>query len=461
MTDTDVCIVGAGAAGGIMALELGRRGIKVVVLEAGPRHDFNERSQYVRAYLRGENPWRSRLAGQDLYTVGGTERYGLANRRARGVGGSTLYWEGYTLRFHETDFRLRSLHRIADDWPIGYDELEPYYAHADSALGVAGIADDPWASPRSTPFPLPAFPFSHSDGLFAKACRSVGVALHCLPQARNSVACGGRSQCRACGTCHVCPTGAKASIDLTHVPAAERTGHVRILSDATVLRLDIDRSGDVHEAIYTRVDRVEHRLRARIFVLAAGAVENARLLLSSTSARFPTGLANRSGLVGKFFMCQPFADVTGRVRDRVFPYRIGFSTGMSRQFAADAKRAARGGYYLEFLNSAGPKPDEIAVTSGLSGEALRRRVQEEFGRTLGIRIYCEHLPNPASSISLDRQTSDCFGIPVPHVTYEVGQYERAALDEAGRVAERILQTLGATDINWERIEWGPTRGRAS
>ena len=145
-------------------------------------------------------------------------------RRARGVGGSTLHWEGYTFRLHADDFRLRSLYGIADDWPISYPDLEPYYGRAEQALGVAGAADDPWASPRSTPFPLPAFPFSYSDGLFAPACRSLGIALHSLPQARNSVAYGGRPQCQACSTCHVCPTGAKASIDLTHIPTPRRRG---------------------------------------------------------------------------------------------------------------------------------------------------------------------------------------------------------------------------------------------
>ena len=236
--DAEVCIVGAGAAGGILALELARRGVRVVVLESGPRHDFARRAEYVRRYLRHENPWRTPLPDLDRHTVGGPAPYRLDGKRVRGVGGSTLHWEGYALRLHASDFRLRSLYGIADDWPISYQDLEPYYATAEQALGVAGAADEPWASPRSTPFPLPPFPFSHSDGLFAPACRHLGVAFHHLPQARNSLAYGGRPQCRACSTCHVCPTGAKASIDLTHIPEAEATGNARIITEATVLRLE-------------------------------------------------------------------------------------------------------------------------------------------------------------------------------------------------------------------------------
>ncbi len=444
--EAEVCIVGAGAAGGIMALELGRRGVKVVVLESGPRHDFAARGQYVRRYLRRENPWRSRLEDQDRHTVGGRLAYELEGRRARGVGGSTLHWEGYALRFHAGDFRLRSRYGIVDDWPIGYADIEPYYGRAEAALGVAGVPDDPRASPRSTPFPLPAFPFSHSDGIFARACARLGIGLHHLPQARNSIAYGGRAQCRACGTCHVCPTGAKASTDLTHIPAAEATGNVRVLTEATALRLEVERSGDVGAVVYAHPDRVERRLPARIFVLAAGAVENPRLLLLSASPDRPAGLANRSGLVGKLFMSHPSIDVIGRAKENVYPHRIGFSTAMSLQFAVEGDRSARGAFLLEFLNSAGPTPADLAATSRLTGELLRRHVQAEFGRWLGVRIYCEQLPDRANSVSLNPRVRDYFGNPAPHITYSVGRYEREALEEGRRVARRILETIGAADV---------------
>src|SRR5260370_25510009 len=127
--ETAVCIVGAGAAGGIMASELARRGIRVVVLESGPRHDFGERKEYVRRYLKHENPWRTPLPELDRHTVGGSTPYRLEWRPARRVGGSTLHSEGYTPRLHADDFRLRALYGIADDWPIPYHDLDPYYAH--------------------------------------------------------------------------------------------------------------------------------------------------------------------------------------------------------------------------------------------------------------------------------------------------------------------------------------------
>jgi choline dehydrogenase-like flavoprotein len=444
--DAEVVIVGAGAAGGALALELAQRGLRVVVLESGPRHDFAERHRYVRRHLEHDDPWKTVPQELDRQTIGGSAFYRLEGRRVRGVGGGTLHWEGYALRFHPNDFRLRSLYGVADDWPIAYQDLEPYYGDAERSLGVAGADDEPWGAARSTPFPLPPFDFSYSDRLFAAAGERFGIALHRLPQARNSIAYDGRPRCSACSTCQVCPTGAKASIDLTHIPRAEATGRVETRAEATVLTLETDTEGRVSAAVYAGRDRVKRRLTARVFVLAAGAVENARLLLLSASSRFPNGLANRSGLVGRFFSSHPSIDVIGRALQRVYPYRIGFSTAMSRKFAIERDRGTAGAFLLEFLNSAGPTPEQIALASGLTGDALRRHVREEFGRWLGIRAYAEPLPDRANAISLNTRVRDYFDSPAPHVHCNVGAYERAALDDAKGVAQRVLEAMGLTDI---------------
>ncbi len=450
ITETEVCIVGAGAAGGIIAYELARRGIEVVVIDSGPRHDFAKRFAYSQRFVRGANPWRSPLAGLDLHTTSGNTGYSLDWNRARGIGGSTLHWEGYTPRFHASDFRLHSLYGVGLDWPISYDDLEPYYGKAEAALGVAGDDSAPYSSGRSSPYPLPAFAHSYTDALFAKACASLGVSFQKLPQARNSQAHGGRSRCTACGTCHVCPTGAKASTDLTHIPQAEATGKAQVWPETQVLALETDGTRKVVAARLAGPDRRERTLAARTFVVAAGAVETARLLLLSRSSAFPNGLANSSGAVGRTFMSHPMIDVVGRVKENVYPYRVGFSTAISRQFSVERNRSTDGAFALEFLNSAGPKPGAIAIYSGKTGSALRKQIQEEFGHHLGIRIYCEQLPDPANAISLNNQFRDYFGKPVPHIHYGLGDYERKVIQDGKDAATKILKALGASDIQVER-----------
>ena len=127
--------------------------------------------------------------------------------------------------------------------------------------------------------------------------------------------------------------------------------------------------------------------------------------------------------MGKFFTSHPAIDVSGRASGNVYPYRIGFSTAMSRQFAVGRDRRTRGAFLLEFLNTAGPTPEQIAVRSGLSGEALRRHVRDEFGHWLGIRVYTEQLPDRRNTVSLNPRVRDYFGSPAPHIHYGVGPYD--------------------------------------
>lgn len=448
--ETEVLIIGAGAAGGILAVELARRRIRIVVIDSGPKHEIAKRGEYAKLYLRGENPWKTPLEGLDEHTTLGDPGYRLEWQRARGVGGSTLHWEGYTLRLGEEDFRLKSLYGVGRDWPVSYAEMEPYYSAAETALGVAGQAR--FSPPqRSEQYPLPAFDLSYSDRFFEAGCKSLGIPLRHIPQARNSIPYGGRPQCTSCGTCRVCPTGAKASVDLTHIPIAEATGYTQVWTDVMVLRLEADRSGKVRAAIYAGQDRVERRIKADIFVVAAGAVETPRLLLLSACGDFPRGLANGSGLVGKGFMSHPVVDVTARMPDKVYPYRVGFSTAMADGFAAGRDRSKSGAFLLQMLNDAGPTPGQIAASCRKWGSPLREHVLREFGHTLGIRVFCEQLPDEGNNVSLDDAKADFFGNTVPRITYNIGPYERTALAEGKRVAAAILEVSGASAVQTSRM----------
>jgi choline dehydrogenase-like flavoprotein len=327
----DVCIIGAGLVGGITAYELAKRWVKVVVLEAGPRYGREKFAQMEKA-LKRENPWASNYPERDVYTNAGEIIYSLNANRVKAVGGSTLHWAAHAERWHETDFKMKSFYGMGDDWPINYEELEPYYGKAEIALGVAGIADNPFASHRSTDFPLPSFPFSYGDELIKKACDKLNITVHHAPCARNSVPYQDRPACLTFGTCKTCPIGAKYTAE-AHIRLAEATGNVQVFSNTPVVRINVDAAGKIRSVTFVEIEgKIEHEQKAQVFVLAAHAVESARLLLLSQSGSFPMGLANGSGLVGKNFMEHPEVGVVGRLKQKVFPFRVGFSTAESNQF---------------------------------------------------------------------------------------------------------------------------------
>jgi glucose dehydrogenase len=447
--ETDVCIVGAGPAGGIVAAELARRGVEVVVLEAGPRYDADALAAAQRRVLRGETPFPPEDPALDIARIDTDAGFRLEGKRVRAVGGSTLAWEGYAMRLREGDFALRSRHGLADDWPLAYGDLEPYWARAERELGVAGAADD--ACARSAPFPMPAFPPSWSDGVFARACAAVGVRMQPLPQARNSVAYEGRAACLSCGTCHACVIGAKATADVTHVARAEATGRTRVLTRAHVLRLECDQIGLVRAARFRSADGREDRVRAARFVLAAGALENARLCLLSACATHPRGLANRSGLVGRRFMSPPVVDFTARIDEPLYPYRTGISTTICRQYEDPPDRATAGSFWMEFRNRAGGTPAEIVLASGAWGPHVRDVVRERFGRHAAIRVWVEHLPDPENRIELCDDLRDRDGCAAPRLVHRVGAHERATIARAAGVVRRIFAAMGASDVRQSPI----------
>ncbi|MFN2432974.1 MAG: GMC family oxidoreductase [Gemmatimonadota bacterium] len=444
MPVSDVCIVGAGPAGSVLAARLAQAGLTVTLLEAGPRWSLAERAALVPLYLRGRNPWEVRGPGWHGYTNAGETSYKLGENRAQGVGGGTLHWEGYTPRLAPEDFRLRSRHGVGEDWPFGYDELEPFYVRAEAELGVAGAADG-GAPPRSAPYPLEPFPHSYADRFYAAACGQLGIAFGHLPQARNSRPYGGRAACAACGTCFVCPTGAKATTDLTHVEAALATGRTTLLTGTVVQRL-LARGRRVEGARARMREGEPVEPRAEVFVLAAGAVENARLLLLSRGEGHAEGLANSSGLVGRCLMMHPVVDVFGTVPRELFPYRTGFSTGASFHFASPPDRARVGSLLLEFMNNAGPQPAEVVLGSDRWGEHLEETIRDRFGRTAQVRFLVEQLPHPENAVELDADVADPAGSPVPRLRLALREHERRTMARAEEIGRGILQRMGAQDV---------------
>jgi choline dehydrogenase-like flavoprotein len=460
----DVCIIGAGVAGALVAYRLGQAGVKVAVLDAGPRHAVAERFPYMQRYLARDNPWQSDNPERDIFTNGGEVQYLVNKFRVKAVGGTTLHWGGMTPRLHESDFEMRSRYGVAEDWPVAYAELEPYYVEAETELGVAGEDDNPFGPPRSRPYPLPGFPASYHENKLRLACKKLGIEFHTLPQARTSVSYRGRPACQTFSTCTVCPIRAKYSADL-HIELAEATGNVRVTPLANVLRLETDQQRRINRAIYAAADKVEQQVTASIFVVAAHAVESARLLLLSKSPAFPDGLANSNGVVGKYFTEHLSYVRKGLANEMLYPYLNGFETIQSEQFYDEPSRAHQAAFALQG-SAAGSTPPQIAKkvieSSGNWGadleNELRRILTEEFGRYIWVEAMIETLPVETNRIDLDREVVDYFGNPVPQIFFNIHEYEKAALRRADETLKNMLSAFGARLIEESKLSFAAHPG---
>lgn len=455
-----VCIIGAGPAGSLVAAYLAERGHDVIILEAG--ETFDERSDHVRMEqsLRGQ-PWTRiwDMGGErDAYVVSGERSYALNERRVKGVGGSTLHWGGTTPRMHPEDFEMETANGIADDWPISYDDLEPYYLAAEWELGVAG-APNPFGGHRSGDFPMDPHPFSYSDRIFERACDRLGITLHSLPRAINNGTYDGRSGCEAYGTCSpVCPSGARYTATV-HVERALEAG-ATLVDEAPVQRLEHDEAGDrIGRATYVRNGEAG-AVEADRFVLAAGPVETARLLLLSRTEHHPDGLANGSGLVGRRFMEHVVIRVRGRLDEPTRQHLIGFGTAQTQQFY-EYERGPEGSILITPLNNARASPVGATGSSGpalgqlmrgslpgdsIWGEDLVEAIDDRRFGALGISAGTELLPDPENRIALDDSVTDDHENPVPDVQLAIDDHAHDVLGRGEEVCHDIMRETGADQI---------------
>ncbi|WP_267161104.1 GMC family oxidoreductase [Halovenus salina] len=445
--DADVCVVGAGPAGALVAARLAATGHEVVVLDAGPRFDPEDR---LARQERAVRPAYDRPAvwdgdsERDAHSSSGERFYPLNHARVKGVGGSTLHWQGMVMRLHEADFNSASERGVGVDWPLDYADLQPYYADAEREIGVAGGMDNPYAPPREEPFPMAPFEPSYSDSLFAEACAELGIDMHSVPNARNSEPYDDRSECVGYGTCQpVCPSGAKYDATV-HIERAENAG-ATVIDRAAVGRLAHD-ADSVEAAVYATPEG-EYRQTADQFVIACGGVETPRLLLLSESEEYPDGLANSSGHVGQYFMDHLFAGTGGVLDEPTRQNHVGFLTSGSHQFYDEADEAV-GPFKLEFFNYAGPSPVEMALSGDTWGDDLLGQLQEDYGNHVAVGALVEQLPREDSYVGLDREQTDDHGNPVPDVHWNVGKRALRTIERANEIQERILTELGA-EITWQ------------
>jgi choline dehydrogenase-like flavoprotein len=476
----DFLVIGAGAAGGVMAKELSTAGFRVVVLEQGPwlkaadfRHD--EVSVGFRSALTNDH----RLQPNTFRSAPGQKaRLRSAIEYGRMVGGGSVHFTANYWRFHEDDFRERSVFgRVAGadlrDWPITYAELEPYYTKAEQELGISGLSgSNPFDGPRSEPYPLPPMPVKSSGVLFERGARKLGLHPFPAPVAVLSGPYRGRAACVHCGFCESfgCEMNAKSSTLAALIPDAVKTGRCDLRPLCYVRKIQIGSDRRVTGAVYFDGQRREVFQRARAVVLCANGAETPRLLLQSKSSLFPHGLANTHGNVGKYLMFDAGGLVLGLCEHPVNDYKSLVATRVLHDFyAADPKRGFYGGggldsrmdYYPAGFALSGLPPDEPTW-----GPEWKRKVSEYYTRVTGTLAHSTCLAVESNSISLDDEVKDDWGLPAIRVTFQnhpddvktvrfLVERQKEILAAAG--CKKIWLDPGSTNTSYSRHLMGTCR----
>jgi glucose dehydrogenase len=441
MASINIAIIGSGIAATAIAHRLVSRGHTVTIFEKGPEYPYPHTAQFQKQVIYGADDIESQLPRDlDYVQVTGEYRRSVMGERRMRVGGSATSWSAITPRMIPSDFKTKTLFGYGDDWPIGYDALEPYYCQAEALLGVSGTdADNPFAPPRSRPHPLPPFALSYDDRILADRLQQHGIVMHTTPQARTRESYEDRPGCQNYGACHVCPIGARYS-PMYHLQKAVSSGRCTIVPNVSVRRIVADRSGRVTSLVYQPNDGgTQQEFDARWIVLAAGAVESARLLLLSKSDAQPNGLGNESGHVGAHLAFHHVWKTDLTFPEPLFPERVGAWTGQSHQFVDGPERGRYAGIKLE-LASRSPI-EYVGVPDAITGEQVLEKMRPLL-RTRQVGFHAESPTSERNSVTLSTER-DRLGDPFAHLHYESSEIDYETHRFAAQLLDRIAESTGA------------------
>ncbi|MDP6582608.1 MAG: GMC family oxidoreductase [Vicinamibacterales bacterium] len=479
---TDVVIVGLGAAGGVAALPLAEAGLDIVGLEAGSRLSKRDFAPDELANNMRNWPFAVQKCASEVPTMRRT-RSGSANQGGghpmmNGVGGTTLHYWAQSWRLNPWDFKVVSETRrrygasripagsTVEDWPIGYEELEPYYDRVEHEIGVSGQAGNvngkkdargnPFEGPRQREYPMPALRWSGFLDRMADSARGLGWQPFPGPAAINSEIYQGRSGCMYHGFCNKggCHVDAKNSPAVTTIPRAEATGRLNVVTHATVTNIETDNQGKVTGVTYLQ-NREEFFQPARFVFVAGYTYENVRLLLQSKSRAFPIGLSNNHAQVGKHYLSHhQGAGVTA-----LFPFDLHAWYGLPAQgvavddFADDNFDHSGldfiGGGNMWVYSDRRPISAAGMSTFGRAptwGPAWKAFIRENADRTNSAYIQKTTLPYASNYLDLDPVVKDPLGYPVIRITAEYKQNELAIADYLQEKMDRWYREAGAIEV---------------
>jgi choline dehydrogenase-like flavoprotein len=437
MKTYDVCIVGSGASGGTLAAYLARKGVDTVVVEGGPKVDTH--TAFNTHAMPFDFPNRSiptMKPGVD----------GFDSERSRGVGGKSLLWNAVAWRFSERDFRGRDHDGAGENFPFHYADIAPYYDRIEREIGVCGNRDGLEDLPDG--IFLPPVAFKCSDELIRKGADKLGVKVIQVRKSTRTIAGNGRPPCHYCGNCMAgCDVAAKYNSYDAHMKPALKTGKLDILHNAVVREVVMSDENRATGVRYVhRETKAESEVKARSVVVCCACVQSVALLMMSKSRRYPDGLANSSGQLGKHFIphftggVQAFlTDLVGKpaVNDEGFldhAYVPSFMHNRKRDYARSF------GMQFNYQNRRGV--GWARAIPGI-GANYKKAVKDRYPAFVVMSPYGEMLPNPKSFIDLDYERTDKFGLPTARRHVVWGDNDRKIFKDMSKWAEAILRESGA------------------
>ncbi|MGH7700983.1 MAG: GMC family oxidoreductase [Gemmatimonadales bacterium] len=463
----DVCVVGSGAGGGMAAYALTRAGADVVLLEAGGPWDNTtpDSAMFTWPYdtPRRGAATRERPFGEFDACIGGWEIDGEPYTtapgtrfdwwRARMVGGRTNHWGRISLRFGPDDFRRKTLDGLGDDWPIGYDDVKPYYDRVDRLVGIFGSREGLPNEPDGI-FQPPPRPRCY-ELLVMQASKKLGVT--CIPSRLSIITrpLNGRAACHYCGQCNRgCKTNSNFSSTNVLIAPAQATGKLTLITNAMAREVTTDDTGLATGVSYIdKTKGTDEHVRARVVVLAASACESARLLLNSRSSRFPTGLANSSGVVGKYLTDTTGTDVAGfipRMMDHV-PHNEDGVGGMHVYmpwWLDNRKLDFPRGYHIEVWG--GLRVPSYGFLGGIHrypagggyGQQLKGDYRRYYGSTIGFSGRGEHIASDDCYCEIDPRAVDRWGIPVLRFHWKWTDHEYKQVKHMQETFRALIAEMG-------------------